>query len=76
MVTQITLNTEPHGLDPCQGHSYEKVTVAEQAPVPSPLAGMVADTGPRWWNPTRLSHEPLRSRTAQSLECAALPQSY
>jgi hypothetical protein len=30
-----------------------------------PVAGVVADTGPRWWNPTRLSHEPLRSRTAQ-----------
>jgi hypothetical protein len=31
MVMQITLNTElePHGLDPCQGQSYEKV--AEQA---------------------------------------------
>ena len=24
MVTQITLNTEPHGFDSCQGHSYEK----------------------------------------------------
>ena len=24
MVTQITLNTEPHGLDSCQGHSTEK----------------------------------------------------
>ena len=25
MVTQITLNTEPHGFDSCQGHSYGKV---------------------------------------------------
>ena len=24
MVTQITLNTEPHGFDSCQGHSYGK----------------------------------------------------
>jgi hypothetical protein len=24
MVTQITLNTEPQGFDPCQGHSYGK----------------------------------------------------
>jgi hypothetical protein len=26
MVTQITLNTEPHGFDSRQGHSYEKVS--------------------------------------------------
>jgi hypothetical protein len=25
MVTQITLNTEPHGFGSCQGHSYEKL---------------------------------------------------
>jgi hypothetical protein len=31
MVTQITLNTEPHGLDSCQGHSYEKFVVPGQA---------------------------------------------
>ena len=24
MVTQITLNTEPHGFDSCQGHFTEK----------------------------------------------------
>ncbi len=27
-LTQITLNTEPHGFDPCQGHSNEKVDKA------------------------------------------------
>jgi hypothetical protein len=28
MVTQIILNTEPHGFDSCQGHSYGKVAKA------------------------------------------------
>ena len=26
MATQIILNTEPHGFDPCQGHFYGKVS--------------------------------------------------
>jgi hypothetical protein len=32
MVTQITLNTEPHGFDSCQGHSYGKVTTTVWGP--------------------------------------------
>jgi hypothetical protein len=31
MVTQITLNTEPHGFDSCQEHSYENFVVPGQA---------------------------------------------
>jgi hypothetical protein len=31
MVTQIILNTEPHGFDSCQGHSDENFVVPGQA---------------------------------------------
>ncbi len=48
MVTQITLNTEPHGFDPYQGHSYGKNRLGTRVPpglIRSPLPGAV-DAGP------------------------------
>ncbi len=41
MVTQITLNTEPHGFDPCQGHSYEKADMGYPGLIRSPWPGVV-----------------------------------
>ena len=51
MVTQITLNTEPHGFDPCQGHSYGKADMGYPGLIRSPWPGVSA-------------FESMRSRTA------------
>ncbi len=41
MVTQITLNTEPHGFDPCQRRSYEKADMGYPGLIRSPWPGVV-----------------------------------
>ncbi len=71
MVTQITLNTEPHGFDSCQGHSTEKLLNTRRL-IRSPWPGVV-EGGPTTElvkrSPPASSHGVVRSRTARLKGC-------
>ena len=67
MVTPITLNTEPHGLDSCQGHSTEKLLNTRRL-IRSPWPGVVEGdptTELVKRSPPASSHGVVRSRTAR-----------
>jgi hypothetical protein len=70
MVTQITLNTEPHGFDSCQGHSYEKFATNRGTFVVPGRSGVALVTLDETNGLASLTSRCVRARLS-SLECEA-----